>query len=313
MALQDLTPQLRTRLSRMERAVGWFVLLATALLVFGFVYYVYNTAERKGWFVTKARYFTFTDRATGLKVGDPVTLMGFDVGQITRIDAEPPSDVYFNVYVEFEIKDPYYGYLWTQGSRSKVTTADLLGKRVLEVTKGTGGYPTYLFNPLRELSPAEASLLPDREGWKFAQDVCDATGTNLSVQAFSPLSDANLAVVTRLGVSQIPVIDSRQGYQSKSVTAVWNDKGGRYEAYATTNKYWLKADESAALTERLEKLVGEIEHALPNFLSLTNQLQTVLSNSATLTSNLNLVAVSARPAVNNLAPATAHLHQPHAR
>ena len=38
MALQDLTPQLRTRLSRMERAVGWFVALAMALLAFGFVY-----------------------------------------------------------------------------------------------------------------------------------------------------------------------------------------------------------------------------------------------------------------------------------
>ena len=35
MALQDLTPQLRTRLSRMERAVGWFVALAVLLLVFG--------------------------------------------------------------------------------------------------------------------------------------------------------------------------------------------------------------------------------------------------------------------------------------
>ena len=50
MALQDLTPQLRTRLSRMERAVGWFVFLAMLLLAFGFVYYVYATAERKGWF-----------------------------------------------------------------------------------------------------------------------------------------------------------------------------------------------------------------------------------------------------------------------
>src|SRR5437660_9987655 len=75
MALQDLTPQLRTRLSRMERAVGWFVLLATGLLVFGFGYYAYHTAERKGWFKTKAPFFTFADRATGLKVGDPVNLM----------------------------------------------------------------------------------------------------------------------------------------------------------------------------------------------------------------------------------------------
>jgi len=56
MALQDLTPQLRTRLSRMERMVGWFVFLATVLLLFGFGYYIYHTAERKGWFVIKAPF-----------------------------------------------------------------------------------------------------------------------------------------------------------------------------------------------------------------------------------------------------------------
>ena len=70
MALQGLTPQLRTRLSRMERAVGWFVLLALGLLVFGFVYYVYTTAERKGWFLTKATSYTFVETATGLRPGD---------------------------------------------------------------------------------------------------------------------------------------------------------------------------------------------------------------------------------------------------
>src|SRR6266571_2462873 len=64
MALQDLTPQLRTRLSRMERAVGWFVLLATASLAFGFAYYVYNTAERKGWFKIKTPYFTCVRQAS---------------------------------------------------------------------------------------------------------------------------------------------------------------------------------------------------------------------------------------------------------
>ncbi|HWI57600.1 MAG TPA: MlaD family protein, partial [Bacillota bacterium] len=145
--MQDLTPQLRTRLSRMERAVGWFVIVAVAVLVFGFAYYVYNTAERKGWFKTKAPYYTYAASAAGLKVGDPVQLMGLGVGQITMIEPMPPENFYYNMYVEFEIKDPYYGYLWTQGSRAKVATADLLGKRVLEVTKGTGGYPTYVFHP----------------------------------------------------------------------------------------------------------------------------------------------------------------------
>src|ERR1019366_8829370 len=97
-ALQDLTPQLRTRLSRMEWAVGWFVILAMLLLGFGFVYYAYNTAQRKGWLLTKAPYFTYVNSADGLLPGDTVMLMGFEVGQITRIDAQPPYDPY-DVYI----------------------------------------------------------------------------------------------------------------------------------------------------------------------------------------------------------------------
>src|SRR5206468_54504 len=124
MALQDLTPQLRTRLSRMERAVGWFVIIAVGLLLFGLGYYLYNTAERKGWFLTKAPFFTFADRGTGLKVGDPVRLMGFDAGQITEIKPMPADQFVYNVYIEFELKYPNYDYMWTEGSQAKVATAD---------------------------------------------------------------------------------------------------------------------------------------------------------------------------------------------
>ncbi len=45
-------------------------------------------------------------------------------------------------------------------------------------------------------------------------------------------------------------------------------------------------------------------------MNLTNQVATVLSNSANLTSNLNAVAVSARPGVSNLAAITAQLDRP---
>jgi len=57
-------------------------------------------------------------------------------------------------------------------------------------------------------------------------------------------------------------------------------------------------------------VVNQVEAALPGILSLTNQLTTVLSNSAKLTASLNDVATHARPAVSNLALATAHLDQP---
>lgn len=316
MALQDLTPQLRTRLSRMERAVGWFVLLATALLVFGFSYYIYNTAKRKGWFKTRAPYFTFVDRATGLKVGDPVMLMGFEAGQITKVLPQPPEDFTYNVYVEFEIIEPNYGYLWTEGSRTKVAS-DFLGKRVLEVTKGTGGHATYLFHPLHELTLAEAERLDTPQKWLLGADIYDETETNLAIKALVPLQKETLASLRQFRHEKFPAFDTRE--HRKSPTTVWNDKEGRYVKFVSrsnpkaklqANLYWLPADESPAVTERLDKLIGQVEKALPNFLDLTNIITTVLANGVNLTSNLNAVALSAQPASSNLAYLTAQLRGP---
>ncbi len=143
MALQDLTPQLRTRLSRMERAVGIFVGLAAVLLLSGFFYYLYHTAVRKGWFLTKATYYTYVDSAAGLKVGDPVKLMGFDAGEITKILPENPESEY-DVYIEFKIKEPNYGYIWFPDSRVRVIATGFLGSRFLEVTKGGSSGSTNL-------------------------------------------------------------------------------------------------------------------------------------------------------------------------
>lgn len=138
MAVQDLTPQLRTRLSRVEKEVGVFVVLATLLLLAGFGYYVYKTGERKGWWKFKARYHTFLQSATGLNVGSPVTLLGFTVGEITSITALPPEDIiwadYGNVYIQFYVLEPFHGYVWSD-SRVRIT-GELLGGRQLSVLPG---------------------------------------------------------------------------------------------------------------------------------------------------------------------------------
>lgn len=149
MALHDLTPQLRTRLGRMERLVGLFVTLATLLMLAGFGYYLYQTAQRKGWFLTKAPYYTYLQSGAGLKVGDPVRLMGFDAGEITQITPMAPYEAN-NVFVRFVIKRPNYGYLWND-STVKVQSAGLLGNRYLEVTKGgTSGKPGKLYATYKE-------------------------------------------------------------------------------------------------------------------------------------------------------------------
>src|ERR1041385_2075014 len=312
MALQDLTPQLRTRLNRMERAVGWFVLLAAALLVFGFGYYLHNTAKRKGWFKTRAPYFTYVDRATGLKVGDPVMMMGFEAGRITDVQPMPPEDFEHNVYVAFDIIEPNYGYLWTEGSRTKVES-DLLGKRVLEVTKGTGGHATYLFYPLRELTLSELEASASPEKLLLGLDAYDATETNLVVKAFTPLKKETLAKLRQIGREKILAFDTRQ--ERNSPTAVWNEPKGEFVKFFSkpnpkANPYFLKADEAPAVSERLDKLVSQVEKALPNILGLTNQISAVLSNSTSLTSNLNLVALNAQPASSNLAYITTQLRGP---
>ena len=133
MPVQDLTPQLRTRLSRVERVVGLFVSVATLLLIGGFAFYIYQTGLRKGWWVFKAKYHTFVESAAGLGVGGDVRLLGFSVGKITRVDAMPPDLLQYGaVYLEFYVMAPYDGYIWSD-SKVRVAAGDFLGGRVIEV------------------------------------------------------------------------------------------------------------------------------------------------------------------------------------
>ena len=61
---------------------------------------------------------------------------------------------------------------------------------------------------------------------------------------------------------------------------------------------------------RAEKLIAQVEKALPGILDLTNRIAAVLNNSATLASNLNIVALNAQPAAANFAQLAAQLRGP---
>jgi ABC-type transporter Mla subunit MlaD len=140
MALQDLTPQLRTRLRRVEKIVSLFVVVATLLLLAGFGYYLYHTAQRKGWFIPKVRYYTYALSGEGLNVGDPVMLMGFARGEITQVEPEPPGS-WYKVFIAFEIRKPYDGYILTD-SKVKLASSGLLGGRRLDLVAGYNGQQT---------------------------------------------------------------------------------------------------------------------------------------------------------------------------
>jgi len=283
MALQDLTPQLRTRLSRMERAVGWFVILATAMLVFGFGYYIFQLAQRKGWFTPKFKYQTGLNNAAGLKPGQPVKLMGNDVGEITAIVPNQP-DAFFGMTVYFTVLKPHYGYVWDD-SKVKVSS-DFLGNRFLEITKGAAGVPTVA----EDTNKAPQAMLR----WEVARDARKKVIADL--HAASP----DLARTNGAGFDWMVMDQLKRLAQSEPKRFYTN----------LTEVYWINPEESPALNERLERVANQIEQALPTILNLTNQLATVLSNSAVLTANLNDVALHARPAVSNLALFSAQLNRP---
>ena len=283
MALQDLTPQLRTRLSRMERAVGWFVMIATGLLLFGFGYYIYKTAERKGWFTPKFEYQTSLNDAAGLSVGNKVTLMGFEAGEITDIIPEEPN-AYYGVTIKFVILKPHYGYVWDD---SRVTvSSDILGHRFLQITKGVTGLPTIAENT----NKAPQAMLR----WEATR--------NARTKALADVTAANpdMAHTNQEKFNWLVKDELLRTVQANSNMFYTN----------LTASYWISPNEAPSLQDRLQKVVDQVETALPNILNLTNQLASTLSSATTLTSNLNTVAISAQPAVSNLAILTSQLNKP---
>lgn len=295
MALQDLTPQLRTRLNRMERAVGWFVVLAVLLMVFGFAYYLQNTAQRRGWFLQKITYQTCVSSGAGLRIGDPVKLMGFDVGEITAIIPNDP-DSFYNITIRFRVKLDQYnypGYIWSD-SKVRVNAGDLLGGRFLEIVKGVNGLPTTL-PPTNRVSagvlrrPAVQTAIEER---------------------LLALEREDAAQAQRAGNPPKP-----QAQLVAQVMAQLNQEARRnppayYTNDFTDNIYFLEPVESPAVTDRLEQLVAQVEQALPDILGLTNRIATVLDNGANLASNWNVLALQAQPAASNLSALAGQLRGP---
>lgn len=230
--------------------VGVFVLLATLLLIGGLAYYIWHTAQRKGWFLLRLPYYTQLDAAAGLNVGDPVKLMGFNAGQITFITALPPFSGK-NVYVEFTVQDPYIGYMWTD-SYVRLSSGDVFGKRYLELVQGgttgqTNLAPTYdvrkftNWNVVR--SKAVAQWSPDDKKWIPPQ----RKGYYLNAEE-KPALAAQLEGVVQQVTAALPGI------------------------FNLTNQLGVVLSNTAALTAQAEQVLATTRPALSNFALITANL-----------------------------------------
>ena len=294
----------------MERAVGWFVFLATVLLAFGFGYYIYNTAESRGWFKIKAKFFTYLQTSEGLKVGDEVKLMGFPVGNITKVEPMPPRDKH-NVKVEFEIVEPSFRQIYSQGSYVIVNASGFLG-RDLEVTRGTNGYAICVTQPITVFTNVddlmrESAAHPGH--WQLSQEILDAN-SNVIFEAYAQLTNADLqAYLTSTRPAVIYAYDN--SVNRDKIVGSWHPGRRRYENFKPDDENaWLKAVETPSVSDRLNAVVAQVEVAMPNILALTNKLATILDNTANATSNLNTTIVMARPMLTNFAAMSSTLKEP---
>ncbi|HXE41488.1 MAG TPA: MlaD family protein, partial [Candidatus Baltobacteraceae bacterium] len=236
----------------------------------------------------------------GLNVGDPVVMMGFDVGRITLIHALPPGDNR-NVQVEFEVRDPYFRYVWRDGSVVKVNAADFLGKRQIEITRGTNGPAISVTQPIEiftNLDDLKQLVMTTTNQWQLSQDILDEN-SNIVFSAYAMLNEERLQRISEL--THEPVYAFNNTAPTKNyVVAVWRRRAHHYEPITPGRENaWLPALESPAVTERLQKVVDQVQAALPNFLALTNQLQALLQNGANAASNVSALAVSAKPITTN--------------
>ena len=293
MPLQDLTPQLRTRLRRAEKVVGWFVILAVVILLGGFCFYLYSTAQSRGWFVTKLNYATGLNDASGFSAGNPIRLMGFNVGEITKIELNKPW-LPRGVTIFFNIRDPYYGYIWWD---SKVRVeSDFLGHRYLEVEKGRFGAPS-VTNNAGDLLVMKRSLAWGKFNALFQQNRSLPENKGLSNDDLTNLVTSNLMAL----IKSEPEVYYTNAFKAKFDGPVNPDE---------TNFYWIPPIDTPALSDRLEALAGTVERALPNILNITNEVTKVLSNANLAVVQLDATLAQTHPTLTNLSVITGHLRDP---
>ena len=307
---EKINAPLRTRVNRMERVVGLFVLLGVLIFIGNLGFYHYHQATRKGWFLQRVPYFLYVADATGLKVGDPVRMMGFDIGRITSVLPMPPTEWFveneYNVFVQFEVIEPNYGYIWTD-SRVRINPGDLLGNRQLEVIKGRNGGTTVV-----ERDGVVTHIVSETNSNVTVEFKAGAKGVWLSeveesavvtervgrlvsaVEAALPALTNQLTQVASIGVATLSninllTLESRAVATNLGVVAAdLRVAGARLSEPGDALGRWLFPSN---FNEQLETTLTTAQGALTgvdtNLALLVEQVAVSLENLALITSNLN--------------------------
>lgn len=236
-------PTPRASARRWRRRLAWLLIPIVALVALaGAGYQFRQKGLRKGWWTPKLPYFTLLESAEGLSVGSMVTIDGKPVGEITEIELMADEFTYA-IYVSFSISKPYCGYVWTD-SHVRVRWAHSGLNRILEVSRGKLGQPTFIFNELTDLPVKEAVTALRKNEVELAENVWD--GTNLVLEAYSSAraqtaKPERLQMLAQMGIEHVQVAYKNRVH--KTPTAMWDEKQEKYVP-PTKNRhgFWLNAE-----------------------------------------------------------------------
>ncbi len=305
MPIQDLTPQLRTRLRKVEWITGLFLGVTALLMLGGFVYFLKQTAEARGWFITYVPYYTYLNDATGVKEGTPVKMLGFTVGEVTevtaiRLEERQTWDYYqtnnFNVFVAFKVTPKYAGYIFTDyrvrisgfpvelaggsflelqpGGKSTVPTAKMVNDKAEGVL-----WEKYAYTPSSNLLQYGA-LTNKQKGYYLAVDQSET----LLAQAQRILKNAD--DITAFLRTDLPRVtqDALQtlSFTRQTIGALTNDvvltlQTARLAVASLTN-------DLGGLIANSRRITGQVADVLPG---LTNDLANTLATSRRLMDSVN--------------------------
>ncbi len=333
MALQDLPPQLRTRLRKVE----WFVVLflggTLVLMAVSLAWFIKKTGDARGWWVTEVPYYTYLRDASGIKIGSPVQMIGFKVGQVTKIEAVSLEDLrnwdYYGshpVYVGFTVREPYPGYI-TSDSRLKLAglPLEIAGGVTLEVTVGSANSLHTTTNQGGHIFVLSDKIAYDQQAAHHEK----REFTNLAAYAhYTPLAetkkgfflrldehDAMMAQVTRI-LTNLSAISSTLNQAMPGLTNELQKTLGNVSVLTESLKPALANPGGIGnlllptnLVARLDRPGGIGELVIPTNLNeeLMGTLASVHTNLPGTLSNLNLRMTDLGPVLTNLNAGTARL------
>lgn len=320
MAIQDLTPQLRTRLRKVEWMVLSFVTGALLVAALAVSWWIKKTGDVRGWFVLQTPYYTYLETASGVRVGTPVKMLGFTVGQVTEIEAENDNAWTrahrYNVFVKLMVRHPYEGYLQTDSTiRLGGGGIDLLGGAWLELTRAEGsGIPTVQWtnNTPLLLSDKYAHAdpdSPDRAKFLLYRPYrASGNGYFLRTERFISLMDNAEAAAEILRyalpniTNQIARTLSEVNQIAAQVAAASARPGGLGEMAMPTNinqRLDQTLADLAALSKRLEPMADETRRMLVSVEDNSRRVGPLLDNVRSAVTNIqNTVEVIGSQASN---------------